>query len=315
MKILITGGVGLLATRIAKYLNEEKNTVILASRKVSQIKFLKKKNLIIKKINWENNESIKKICSNIDIIVHCAGPNAKDSQSNLFENYIFSAKVFQNFLDIVVKKKVKKFFFISTVHVYSNNLKNNINELSRTTNTNPYAVNKILSEKVLSNYFLNNKLKGKILRLSNVIGAPLTFNTNCWDLIANNMCLQYFKNNKIVINSEPSIKRNYVSMSDFLNIINILIKSNKDNIGKNNIINIISSKNLTIKNVVDIISKRIEKYFKVKPLLVYKNKNIKKNYKLFFSQKEIKKFNYKFENNLNYEIDEILNFLKLNLYD
>ncbi len=233
----------------------------------------------------------------------------------MFENYIFSAKVFQNFLDIVVKKKVKKFFFISTVHVYSNNLKNNINELSRTTNTNPYAVNKILSEKVLSNYFLNNKLKGKILRLSNVIGAPLTFNTNCWDLIANNMCLQYFKNNKIVINSEPSIKRNYVSMSDFLNIINILIKSNKDNIGKNNIINIISSKNLTVKNVVDIISKRIEKYFKVKPLLVYKNKNIKKNYKLFFSQKEIKKFNYKFENNLNYEIDEILNFLELNLYD
>ncbi len=49
MKILITGGVGLLATRIAKYLNEEKNTVILASRKVSQIKFLKKKKFNNKK--------------------------------------------------------------------------------------------------------------------------------------------------------------------------------------------------------------------------------------------------------------------------
>lgn len=313
MNILITGGIGLLSTRLTEFLSKKNHIITLVSREKSKIKFLKNKNIIIKKIDWENNNNLRKICQGIDIIIHCAGPNAKESNENYFNNFKFSGKIFHEFLQIAIKQKVKKFFLLSTIHVYSDNLKNDINEETQIKNNNPYAVNKILSETILNYYLKKNIIKGKILRLSNVVGSPLSISTNCWNLISNNLCYQYIKNNKIIINSNPNTKRNYLCLNDFLNIIEILITSKKDNIGKNNIINVVSSETLSIKQLVKIISGRIELLFNKKPKIKYKIKSNNKKFKLFFNQNQVNKLNYKFCNNFKNEIDSILKFLNSEL--
>ena len=151
MNILITGGIGLLSTRLANFLSKKNHQIILVSRDKSKINFLKKNNLKIKKINWTSNANIKKLCNNIDCIIHCAGSNNEDSNKKIFENFIFSTYIFHNFLNIAIEKKVKNFLLISTIHIYSAFLKNTIDENTKTKNNKPYPTNKKLSEIILNN--------------------------------------------------------------------------------------------------------------------------------------------------------------------
>ena len=68
MNILITGGTGLLGGRLIKFFSKTAN-VKSVSRKKNK-KFLY--------INWKDSKSIARICKNIDIIIHAAGPSLKD---------------------------------------------------------------------------------------------------------------------------------------------------------------------------------------------------------------------------------------------
>ena len=63
MRILITGASGLLGGRIFEYLKKNKIKIIIASRRIKKLKHYK-----FKKINWNSNQNLEKLCSKIDVI-------------------------------------------------------------------------------------------------------------------------------------------------------------------------------------------------------------------------------------------------------
>ena len=49
--------------------------------------------------------------------------------------------------------------------------------------------------------------------------------TDCWHLLVNNICLQAFKNQKIILKSDGSPLRDFISISEFCRIVDFINKN------------------------------------------------------------------------------------------
>ena len=123
--------------------------------------------------------------------------------------------------DYVGKNNVKTFIFLSTIHVYSSNPIGLINEDFLTNNQHPYAQSKLKAEELIKKNFKNSGTKFLILRLSNVIASPLFKETNCWELVAQNICKQIFEK-YIALRSNPGTFEEILLELNVLNKFRIL---------------------------------------------------------------------------------------------
>ena len=128
MKILITGGSGYLAGRLAHYLKKTCNyQIILGSRKHTNYNMLNSEFQIMQTI-WNSEEKLKFICEGIDTIIHLAGINASDSLADPDLALEFNGVVTGKLIRAAVKSGVKKFIYFSTAHVYKSPLNGIITE-------------------------------------------------------------------------------------------------------------------------------------------------------------------------------------------
>ena len=109
MKVLITGRNGSLTSSLLLFFNQNKYKVFTTSRK----KISKKNNYILdltKKINIKNN---------FDLVIHCASNHpytvSTKSKKVLLEENL---KMSKNIHEFLIKKKIPKLVFISSVGVY-----------------------------------------------------------------------------------------------------------------------------------------------------------------------------------------------------
>ena len=314
MNILITGGTGYLAGRIYKFFNNKNFNVKIASRKPKKLlgKLPAKK---IINIDWTNIKNIEKICEGIDVIIHTVGLNAENSKKNPKKANLVKKSITYNILSAANKKKVKKFIYISTAHVYSNFLNSNITEKTITKNKHPYAIANLKGEKVVLS--LNKKkqyTQPYILRLSNAFGSPLHKDSDCWKLFVNNICQQSIKSKKILINQNPLIKRDFITIYKFLEVIEKFFQLKKNH--KQNIIyNVGSGNSYTLIQMAYIIRSRVFKLLHYYPEILIKNTKIfnKDNANFKYNISKLNKLNIKKNNYLNKEIDELILFCKKKL--
>ncbi len=309
MKILITGGSGFIAGRLAKHLAKNNDIFLVSRNKNLQIKKLKK--VKIKHINWENQSNINELCKDIDTVIHTAGMNAKNCLLNPEYANRFNGYRSLDLINASINNKVKNFFYLSTAHVYCSPLIGDINENSKTTNKHPYATSNLLGEKFLTEAILSSHIKGNVIRLSNVYGTPIHNKTNCWDLVMQDICLQAIKNKKIILKSNGMQKRDFIPMESlcifFEKILNKEIKITE------NIVNLGSGISQTIYDIALFVQNRTEKKFGFFPKIFANEKDKKNTNKdLIFNSK----FNFisslELELNKYKEVDGILNFCNIN---
>ena len=85
MRILVTGGTGLVGGRIAKYLNSKGYEVIVGSRSKINNSSNSLKRIKYIQLNWQNKNNLIKSCDEIDIVIHAAGMNYNDCHINPVE--------------------------------------------------------------------------------------------------------------------------------------------------------------------------------------------------------------------------------------
>ena len=127
-------------------------------------------------INWESFDSLKEACSNKDIVIHTAGINSKECSRDPINSYKFNSLISGKLGLACHQEKVKVFLYLSTIHVYSNNLVGTINENSKTQKKDFYTKSKILAENIFHDLSDLDNTKFIILRISNVFGNPLLKN-------------------------------------------------------------------------------------------------------------------------------------------
>ena len=73
------------------------------------------------------------VCQDVDVLIHAAGPNSEQSSLNSFSIKEYMQHTTN--LSIAAKdSKIKKIIYLSTIHVYKNNLEGVINEQTPTLN-------------------------------------------------------------------------------------------------------------------------------------------------------------------------------------
>ena len=261
------------------------------------------------KINWENDENLKSICSQVDCVIHAAGLDADLSNSNpayaLKVNGIFTARLAR----MARVMGVKRFIYLSTVHVYKTPLHGNISEKSRLSNFHPYAFSNLAGEFALLNEMKqNNKFFGNVLRLSNIVACPYSSEINCWNLVIPNLCRQIVeKSGCIEINSAPSTKRDYVPIS-FLNKVIWSCIKNRTTVP---FLNVSSGKSESLKSISELIVKRAKKTLNLEVKIKFNSES-----KKLRSQKLI--INSLFSDSVDHddlvqEIDKLLFFSKFEI--
>tara|TARA_Y100000991_G_scaffold213414_1_gene199082 strand:- start:2634 stop:3590 length:957 start_codon:yes stop_codon:yes gene_type:complete len=225
VKVLVTGSTGFLGGRLIDYFLAAGHEVIaLGADRYTCVTGNNVSSPVV--IDWTNRCELRTICQQVGAVIHAAGPNASDCLSRLTSAVTFHDRYTRPLLEACKLANVARFFFLSSVHVYSSRFLGSYDEESLTLNDHPYAQMKIDGEKMVAAYrergfhYFN-------LRLSNVIGYPVTPRIKAWDLVANNYALQLAYSNKVTIKSEKSSTRDFLPMSDFLNAIDLLVNLKK----------------------------------------------------------------------------------------
>ena len=304
MRILITGGFGYLGGRMASYLINKGHEITLVSRKYrDRPKWLPKAKAV--KVDFFDLNSLNSVFTGVDLIIHAAAMNSSACFKDPYLAHKMNVVATENILLAAAKSKIKKFIFLSTIHVYSDILKGSFNEESPLLNNHPYARTKRYAEELIKKICTKNNIHFLILRLSNIVGPPAHIEVKTWDLFANQICLKILNKREFLINN-PYDQRDFLSMETFLIFLEKIIKE------KNSfkVINVCSSKSLKIIEFADIIMKIAKNDFFEDPKII-----IKKSDKRVFDNNLIIKSNSSdlfHTNSLENEIRLIFNFLKNN---
>lgn len=220
MRILVTGGRGYLGGRIAEAFLGLGHEVTITTRNIED-KLTNNSNL--KRVNpdWNSDRELVGLCTNMDIIFHSAGMNAAACELDPIFAREFNGNATGRLVLAAENSEVRKFVYLSTAHVYTHPLSGFIDENTVPLNQHPYATSHLLGEaKVLdANSLSDSKLRKHVIRLSNVYGRPSSVAADCWNLFINNVAKQVAINKSISVESNPYQLRDFLAITDFLNLM------------------------------------------------------------------------------------------------
>lgn len=252
-RVLIAGGYGYLGGRIANYLSLKGHKVIIATTQKSIYGSNYLHNIEVKNINWDRYETLVDACENIDILINAAGTNSQDSEINPSKALLINGVGTANLIKACLEKRVSKFIYLSTVHVYSSPLEGFFREDSCPKNLHPYATSHLAGENaVLFQLLETKKISGAVLRIPNAVGSPLDPYKNCWSLFVNDLCKQAAVSGEILIKSDPLIQRNFIPITNICAVIDIIMGSSS-NYG---ILNVCSKQSQTLEEISNLIVER-----------------------------------------------------------
>jgi len=248
--LLVIGGTGFIGYNILRYMSKPGWKLTSASRKKPSKKRIVKK---VKYLKIDINKKIeikKKLNKNYSHIINLVG-NTKNIVSRKNKNFIVKNQYesTKNIIDFFKKKKIKKFIQVGSAAEYGS-LKLPHKESKQCFPISEYGKEKLKATKYLIKNSKKNSMPSLIIRLFQVYG-PGQSNDKIVPYILNS-CL--FKKQFIIKNKNST--RDFIHINDMCNAVYILLK-NKNL--KKDIFNLASGKETSIKELTNIIKKKVGK--------------------------------------------------------
>ena len=258
-RVLIVGGLGYLGGRLTEFLSNKGYYILITTRRKDLFSTNYPKNLEIVSIKYSSRKKIDSLMQSVDFLITLAGPDSHTKKSSYDKQCLDYSDLINQLIDSAKKNRVKKFIYLSTIHVYGKNLEGYVSE-----NTIPLPIKAFAKTHLQVEQLILNRLKNTpnyILRCSNAFGLPLFENEKCWKLLVNNLCKNAFDQGVITINSTGLAYRNFIAVEDVLNAIHYFIKLNDDNNGTE-IFNLGGKNTNRVLDIAKIIQEQIKKDFK-----------------------------------------------------
>lgn len=264
-RVLITGGFGYLGGRVAQLLYGSGFRVALGTRyKCSPPEWLPEADVV--ELIWDDENALVEACCEVDTVIHAAGVNAQHCADNPVAALAFNGVATARLVQASIRCGVSKFIYFSTAHVYCSPLTGVIHERTCPRNLHPYATTHLAGEHaLLSAAQGDNDLTGIVLRLSNVIGRPASIDTDCWNLLVNDLCKEVIVKQVTTIRGNPNDFRDFVSMSTLAKVCSCLIENHMS--PGSQLHNIGSGQAVTIRQMAEMISERAKIQFGHSPEL------------------------------------------------
>ena len=218
MNVLITGGLGYIGGRIASYLKEKvpDSRIFLTTRDKNRELPAWTEKFTVLQMDLLNEDSIADCLKDkdIDVIIHLAALNEIDSMKEPGLALEVNSQGTYKLLSIANEKKINRFVYFSTFHVYGETSSSVITEETSTRPFHPYATTHRAAEDLVSFFNHYHKMKTLIFRLSNGYGYPMDKDINRWTLVFNDLCRQAVSSGRIVLKSSGKQHRDFISLHD-----------------------------------------------------------------------------------------------------
>ncbi len=264
MNIIITGGTGFLGSKLAERFLSKGHKVTIIDIKKTNINYRKK--IINKakfiKANIAKNSSLNKIkVKKNSVLLHCAGqPSAALSFKNPIEDLNKNIVGMINIINFSKNNNIKKIVFASTFNVYKENFKTpKLFEDSLCESKSLLSISKFAAENYLQIYASKLNIKWNILRMFNVYGPGQDPKNPNLGMVS--IFLNMAKNS-----SEIKVKGSLKRFRDFIfidDVVNCWYKVTIDNKNYNKIYNLGSGKKTSLKKLLNIIKKVLNKNIKI----------------------------------------------------
>jgi len=322
MKIIITGANGYLGSRLSFYLSNKGHEIIAVCRKK------KNKNIGLSRHvsriifgDIRESQTINLIADeDADLIIHLVSLDHHESEKNPDFVLDVNVKPIWNLLEASKDKKLKRFIYFSTVHVYGNNQHTLVNESQKVTPTNAYGLTHILSEEICSYYNRTTKMECINVRLSNSYGEPLDLGVKCWDLIVNDLTKSAYLNKKIILKGDGSAIRDFIHFNDICRGIDSLLNTRLSGGSEQNTFHFSSGKSLTMLDV----ARKVKEVYKLRfdvdiPIYInsdqlWESEAINNVSNHCISNDLIKSYGIEFTEQIDSGINGILNYLEEQFY-
>lgn len=304
-KIIITGGLGHIGSYLIEmFLKKEKNLHLIIIDNLQSQRFPSLFDLNVKnnKISFYDiniaKENISKAVKKANLLIHLSA--ITDAENSVGKEKIYQENNLRCTEEAInhSRRFNVPLIFPSSTSVYG---KMKFNQILYEDNKkilfpqSPYAKIKLKEEENIQKKLRNNKYI--IIRLGTIIGKStgMRFHT-----AVNKFCYQASMNKEITVwKSAYNQVRPYATLNDFYRLISIFFK-NKDKID-NQTYNLVT-KNLTVKNIIEMIKK------KKKIKLKFVNSKIMNQLSYRVSNEKLLKIGFKTHDNIQ---EEIFNTLKL----
>ncbi|MDR3257035.1 MAG: NAD-dependent epimerase/dehydratase family protein [Endomicrobium sp.] len=282
MKVLITGGAGFIGSNIADVLIKKGHVVVVLDNLSSGKKENINKQAGFYKIDVFDKKAVKDVFNKEkpQIVIHNAAQiDVRKSVADPFFDAEVNILGSINVLNSCVENRVKKIIFASSGGTIYGECNNSApNEESKINPMSPYGIAKNSVENYIKFYSAVHGLSYIILRYGNVYGPRQDPHGEAGVIAI--FAAKMLKNEEIMVFGDGKQMRDYVYVADVVNAnLKALIK------GKNQIINIGTSKALSINELVRVMSK-ISGYSKK---AIYKPKRDGELFKSFVNISKAKK--------------------------
>lgn len=266
MRILITGGFGLIGGRLGQHLYEAGHQVILGSRNASNPPdWLPQAEVM--ETGWKVDCALEQICNGVDVVIHAAGMNAQDCAVDPVAALEFNGLATARLLAAAIRAGVKRFIYLSTAHVYASPLVGTITEDACPRNQHPYATSHLAGENVVLGASQRGQIEGIVLRLSNAFGAPMHKDVNCWALLANDLCRQAVRDGTMILRTSGLQQRDFIAISQVCRAIDHLSSCEADALPPG-IFNVGSGVSQSVLELAQLIQRRCKLVLGFKPDLL-----------------------------------------------
>ena len=257
--ILITGGLGYLGGRMAKYFSNNGYSVLITTRRLEK-DFPKNipVNTSVVQVDYKSDEQLNQAMKGIDTLIHLAGPDAHTISKNPDSIILEHLELTGRLVHAAEVNDVKKIIYFSTIHVYGKNLKGTITEATSPIPVHPFAKAHLEAESIIESQ--TKKVVSVIVRCSNSFGAPYFENEKCWKLVVNDLCKSAFQNGRLIINSSGHDYRNFIALEDVVQAVHHLLELNNEK-EIHNIYNLGSSNTVRIIDIARRIQKELKASF------------------------------------------------------
>lgn len=214
MKIIVTGGMGLIGHNIVSKLQNEHNIVIIDNHTnydfipTKEIEYLiqHRRKKISKYTNYlidiAQNENLAVVFKTFkpDIVIHCASfPRQKAVQANPGYGARVMCEGLTNLLEQSVINNVKRFVYVSSSMVYGD-FENDVTEESSCNPFGQYGIFKLMGETLVKDYTNRTGLEHTIIRPSAVYGE-----LDVEDRVVSKFILRAMRNETLKVNGPDEV--------------------------------------------------------------------------------------------------------------
>jgi len=202
-KVLVTGSKGFVGRHLCKHLKEIGTTVVTNTKARNKLDVTKIDQLLT--------------VDDVEVVIHLAAKTSiLNSVKNPYETYYTNILGTLNLLEFARIRNIKKFIYVST-YVYGQPQYLPIDEKHIVEPHSPYNKSKLLAEKLCENYSHDFGINIVTLRPFYVYGPNSRYRSFIPSVIR-----QIKKNGKVVLSGDQ-IKRDFLFVTDFINLLQIIL--------------------------------------------------------------------------------------------